>query len=263
MKLIILSDLHLKSRRDPLLERLELNLLPYLQPGDRLVLAGDIFDLYIGNRTPFRVEHQGFLQNLRALVQKGIQIDFIEGNHDLYMNRVFPHGSGVRVRTESVELGMGGKNFYIAHGDLVDRTDYGYLALRWILRSWPLRIFSRAAPKSWIQWIGDRLKTKSSDSRQGPVPKDVSRLRRVYRNFAVEKITRGFDYVILGHCHDLDEMSFAVGSREGHYKNMGYPPIHGSYLLWSESTGVLARKSLHSPLHSEISAAWIKEPPLS
>jgi hypothetical protein len=57
-------------------------------------------------------------------------------------------------------------------------------------------------------------------------------------------VAEGYDYVVMGHCHDLDEMSFKVGERVGQYVNVGYPPVHGSYLSWSPGDEKIMRERM-------------------
>ena len=58
------------------------------------------------------------------------------------------------------------------------------------------------------------------------------KLRKIYRNHAADRILEGFDFVIMGHCHDLDEKQFQVAGRVGQYMNVGYPRVHASMLVW-------------------------------
>jgi hypothetical protein len=48
----------------------------------------------------------------------------------------------------------------------------------------------------------------------------------------------------MGHCHDLDEKTFKIGSRIGQYVNVGYPRVHGSLLSWKEGEEKIGREKL-------------------
>jgi UDP-2,3-diacylglucosamine pyrophosphatase LpxH len=143
---------------------------------------------------------------------------------------------------------LGSASLYVAHGDLVDRSDWGYLALRAFYRSLVFRAFVRLAPGRFLDWLGRTL-SRLSRERKPLLPTEMpikrrERLRKIYRSFAAEKIAEGFDFVILGHCHDLDEMEFRVADRRGHYANMGYPREHGSYLVWEPGDPKIQRTAL-------------------
>ena len=60
-------------------------------------------------------------------------------------------------------------------------------------------------------------------------------MRSVFREFAEEKKRQGFDFVILGHCHDLDDL-------QPFYFNMGYPPVHRQFLYWSAESNSVKRR---------------------
>ena len=130
----------------------------------------------------------------------------------------------------------------------MDREDYQYRCLRGFFRSIFMRIFVAVMPGSWLDWIG-RKSSKYSRESKPVLPKDLplkklEGLRRVYRNFAAERVAHGYDYIVMGHCHDLDEMSFVVDGRKGQYVNVGFPRVHGSFLSWSAGDEKIQREKL-------------------
>jgi UDP-2,3-diacylglucosamine pyrophosphatase LpxH len=164
------------------------------------------------------------------------------------MKRALRDIPGMQLHKHDFAINLGGKRFFFAHGDTADRKDYSYRALRAFFRSPPMRAFVRLAPGKWIDGIG---KLSSRHSR-GAKPElaaalpagRLEELRKVYRNFAAEQISKGHDYVVMGHCHDLDEMSFVVGGRRGQYINVGFPRTHGSYLSWEPADEKISREKL-------------------
>jgi len=240
MSLFIVSDLHARSDRDPTLRRV-LNVLKMKAvPGDIFVFAGDIFDLFVGEKKIFLDQTRVFWDELKQASDRGVHIHYIEGNHDFHL-RQLAKNCGFSCHSESIDFELDGKRFYIAHGDLVDRKDYGYLLLRWIFRSWVLQLFVKMAPCSWIEKIGFKFTDKNRILSVGEFkPKEKYRpaIKRLYRNFAVDKIKAGYDFVVLGHCHDLDEAKFVYQEREGTYFNVGFPPIDRTMLLWDQGTKI-------------------------
>src|SRR5689334_19618315 len=120
---------------------------------------------------------------------------------------------------------------------MVDQTDYGYRILRAFFRSPLIKSLVVITPGKWLKKIGEFSSGRSRDRKpllpvELPVQK-IELLRRKYRSFAAEKLAEGFDYVVMGHCHDLDEMSFTIGGRRAQYVNVGFPRVHGSFLSWS------------------------------
>jgi UDP-2,3-diacylglucosamine hydrolase len=248
MRLLVVSDLHVHGPEDPLYRSLLKLLRERAQPGDIVVLAGDLFDLFVGNKRVFTDRYREFTDALREAGARGVELHYIEGNHDFHIRRAFAGIPKLRVHPHDIEFRLGGKRVFVAHGDTVDREDYGYRLLRGLFRSPLMKAFVTVAPDRWIEGIG----THSADAsrKRGPrLPSQmradrVERIRRVFRNFAAEKLTEGFDYVVLGHCHDLDEMAFQVAGRLGQYINVGYPRAHGSYLAWSPGEARITREPM-------------------
>ena len=237
MALYAVSDTHISGPEDPLFRSLLALLRDRARGGDTVVLAGDLFDLFVGNKKVFLERYRDFFVELRAAGLRGVRVHYIEGNHDFHLRRVFAHFPGVTLHAREFEIVLEGRRFFFAHGDLVDRKDYGYRVLRLFFRSPLMRIAVALMPDSMVEWIGYQSAQASKGAKHRlPVQLPAGRmeyLRGVYRNFAVERMVRGADYVVMGHCHDLDEKSFVIGSRQGQYVNVGFPRVHGSFLSWS------------------------------
>jgi UDP-2,3-diacylglucosamine hydrolase len=249
MNIFFFSDLHLHSHDDPLYLDLLSVLETEAQSGDRIVFAGDIFDLFVGDKEVFLNRYQKFFDFLKKAGQKNLLIDYIEGNHDFSMRSVFNPYAAVTWHPQEVIIEFDQKKFYIAHGDLVNEKDYGYLLLRGLYRSLPFKALLKVTPGKWVDRIGQ---TQSQVSRK--LGKEVmdpgnstsdSKVRSLYRNFSLKKFKQGFDFIVLGHCHDLDEATFEHSQKTGKYFNMGYPPQHGFYLKYTAKESKISR--IHFP----------------
>ncbi len=235
-RIYFISDLHVTGPEDPIYRSLLALLREKVGPGDTVVLGGDLFDLFVGGKGIFRDRYRAFLEALAECGGRGADIHYIEGNHDFLIHNAFGRIPGVQVHGQEIRLDLGERRFYVAHGDLADTSDYGYRALRGFFRSGLMKAFVRVMPGSVIDWIG-RTSSDASRGRKPLLPAEMpierrERLRKVFRSFAAARIAEGFDFVVLGHCHDLDEMKFQVEGRIGQYVNVGYPRAHGSMLLW-------------------------------
>ena len=251
MSLYIVSDLHISHAEDPLYHSL-LNLLNNrAMKGDTVIFAGDIFDLFVGPKKIFKNRYVHFLRAVVAAGQRGVSLHYIEGNHDFLLQGVFSKKTGVQVYSQEFSIEIQGKRFFVAHGDLVDSRDYGYRALRLFFRSTLMKILVHVVPGSWLDWVGKMSSRKSRKSNSigesGRSTQRMQVLRKLYRNFAAERLALGYDFVILGHCHDLDEMHFSLGGRPGQYINVGYPRLHGSFLSWTPGEEKIHREKLPDP----------------
>ena len=244
MRLWVFSDLHLTDPQSSLYRSFLDILREPNHENDTVVFAGDIFDLLVGDSAYFKAKHGDFFGQLQALAQKKVRLHYIEGNHDFHIQNHF-HGIPIEFSDESVQLkvqtAQGLKLIYVAHGDLVDEDDAWYLRLRKLFRSQPGQLVANHLPGKWIEKVGESLsrpdRQKKADLPENWSNERRSQLRSVFRKFAQRKRDAGFDYIILGHCHDLDEV-------EPYYFNMGYPPVHGQFIFYSSTEDCVKRKSL-------------------
>jgi UDP-2,3-diacylglucosamine hydrolase len=248
MSLVVISDLHIWGSEDPLYHSLVSLVLERVQPGDTLVLAGDIFDVFVGNKKVFVQEYSRFIESLKTASERGVDVHYIEGNHDFLLKSVFAGCEKVKVHSEAVSFAIEDKKFFVAHGDLANHQDYGYRILRAFLRSLFLRAVVVLVPGWFVKMVGQKSSKYSRNltpRNPGELPIERrERLRATYRSFAASKMTEGFDYIVMGHCHDLDEKMFKIGSRVGQYVNVGYPRVHGSLLSWQSGEDKISREKL-------------------
>jgi len=248
MSLIVISDLHIWGPDDPLYSSLLSLLKTRAVSGDTVVLAGDLFDLFVGNKTVFKNRYSDFFHALSDATNRGVKCFYIEGNHDFQLKRTFRELQGVNVQPTEVSFVLDGKKFYFSHGDTVVRTDYGYRFLRAFFRSPIMKAVIFLLPGKWIDKLGT-LSSRKSRERKPTILLDLplerrEYLRRTFRSFAAERLALGYDFVVMGHCHDLDEMMFNIGGRTGQYVNVGFPRAHGSYLSWSPGEDKIQREKL-------------------
>lgn len=248
MSFLFVSDLHVWGPEDPLYGSLLRIVRERAKPGDTLVLGGDVFDLWVGNKPVFRKKYSELIGALIEAGNRGVKIHSIQGNHDFLFERAFSGIRDMEVHGSGVDLDLDGKRFRVLHGDVVNRKDYGYRFLRAFFRSPVMKFLVAMAPGPLLEKIG-MSSSHYSRSQKPALPAELptarlEKLRNTYRSFAAEQIARGFDFVVMGHCHDLDEMAFQVGGRAGQYINIGFPRTHGSFLTWSPGESRVQREKL-------------------
>src|SRR5580658_8462272 len=114
---VILSDLHLGSETSR--ASYAVQLLRSLS-FKRLILLGDIFcDL---NFARLKKDHWKFLGFVRKLSnpKRGLEVVWVEGNHDSGLTQVMSHLVGVRVYQE-YRWDFGGERHLAVHGHQFDR----------------------------------------------------------------------------------------------------------------------------------------------
>ena len=152
---LILSDLHLGSEVSRAREALQL-----LKQSEfrRLILLGDIFcDLDFGR---LKKEHWKLLSYIRKLSnpKRGIEVVWVEGNHDQGLSHVMSHLVGMRVY-QSYEWTYQGIRHLAIHGHQFDRFAINNI----ILSKWGAQAFLwlqklDVTSKRFAHWI-DRLNT--------------------------------------------------------------------------------------------------------
>ena len=243
MRLWVFSDLHITHSHSSLYTSFLKELEEPRNTDDHVVFAGDIFDLVVGDSSHFQKKFSVFFTRVRELSRHGVQLYYIEGNHDFHIQNLFKE-SKIRFENEEVILSAdtasGKKMIYIAHGDLVDEEDTQYLSLRKFFRSLPLKKLTQWAPGRLVEWVGKSI-SRPLSQKANEIPDfwpehERNHLRGIFRGFAAEKKRQGFDYVILGHCHDLDDV-------KPFYWNMGYPPVHRQYLYYDSVEDFVLRRN--------------------
>jgi UDP-2,3-diacylglucosamine hydrolase len=212
-----ISDVHLgfKSRKED--RKTEDLLIGFLEKisadAETLVIVGDLFDFWFDYR---KVIPKNFYRTLTAigkLVEKGVKIEYIIGNHDFGHFRFFNEEYGIKPREKDIEIEYNGKKFFLSHGDGKSNNDMGYRMLKKILR-FPLnqKLYRLLHPDAGI-WLASGSSRKS---RHYTDSKDFGKTDGL-QEFAFRKIDEGFDYVIMGHRHKLEY----TAHNKGFYVNLG------------------------------------------
>jgi UDP-2,3-diacylglucosamine hydrolase len=212
-----ISDVHLGFKPKKEDRKTEDLLISFLEKSatdaDTLVIVGDLFDFWFDYR---KVIPKNFYRTLTAigkLVEKGIKIEYIIGNHDFGHFRFFKEEFGIEPHEKDIEREFQGKKFFLSHGDGKSNNDTGYRILKKILRC-PLsqKLYRLLHPDAGI-WLASGSSRKS---RHYTDSKDYGNIDAM-REYAFKKIDEGFDYVIMGHRHKMQYTSH----EHGFYINLG------------------------------------------
>lgn len=201
--IFFVSDAHLGLSSESEDLRRENRLLAFFdhvrKRGNRLFIVGDLFDFWFEYAHAIPRHSHRIVHALKNLVDAGVRIHFIVGNHDFAVGRFFSEELGIPVHDRPVEKEIDGKRFFISHGDGVNPKDRGYRLIRRIFRH-PVSIalFRLLHPDTGF-WIARTLSNLSRDHR--PV-KDLDRICIAY---AEARFAEGFDCVVLGHTHRPQE----------------------------------------------------------
>ncbi len=233
MKFFYVSDLHLLRGSDSRTELFVQFLNEVPKPGDSLVLGGDIFDMFIGNKRPFVEDFKVVLTALSELSSRGVKVYYLEGNHDFHLEKALPLNENFIVDDKRFFIEYQDHKILIEHGDLLNPNDYGYRLLRFVTRTKLFKCLLYLVPGFAVRMIGDWSSRKSRKYTTNAFGGDErsSQTRTMFKNFAEEKINEGMHLVLLGHSHlaDFIEMEGNNGHK-GTYINLGYSSSSIPYL---------------------------------
>jgi UDP-2,3-diacylglucosamine hydrolase len=99
-----------------------------------LLINGDLFDFWFEYRSVILREHFRVVAKLADVVEAGVPVSFVGGNHDAWAGSFLRDEVGVTLLDGPVEVNLGGRHALVAHGDGVGKGDYKYRALRRVIR---------------------------------------------------------------------------------------------------------------------------------
>lgn len=215
--LYFFSDVHfgIKNRGDEKFrEKLLVDFLTMAEKdAEHIYIVGDLFDCWIEYKEVVPKGFYRFLTKLSDIIEKGIKVTFLAGNHDFWRGGYFKDEFGIDMKLEPVIFERDGKKFYLHHGDGLAYNDKGYLILRKILRNkFNQFLYSIMHPDLGIKLA----RSTSSSSRIHTDQKDYTQ-KDGLKDFAIKKIDSGFNFIIMGHRHK----PMSISHNSGLYINLG------------------------------------------
>lgn len=192
-----------------------------------LLINGDLFDFWFEYGSVILREHYRTLAALAEVVEAGVPVSFVGGNHDAWAGSFLRDEVGIRLLSGPVEMELGGRRALVAHGDGVGSGDYKYRALKRVIRN-PVSI---AAFRVLHPDLGTRIARIASSTEHKAGNGDVhSKGRAGYIRAWAEGRLRadpGLELVVAGHAH-VPEVAEVEPGR--FYANSGDWIRHFTYL---------------------------------
>lgn len=215
-KTYFISDLHLGASYivDP--REHERRVVAFLRSiaddARRLYLLGDILDYWWEYRTVVPRGFTRFFGTLAELADRGVEIVWFKGNHDIWIFDYLPNEIGLKVHDGVMVTELDGRWFLLEHGDGVGKLPWTFRRLRALFRCrFAQRLFAAIHPR----WTIGFAHGWSSHSRKtgGYVPKEgvgdsLVEFAEDYNDSHSPKI----DYFIFGHQHIILEKSLSDGA---------------------------------------------------
>jgi UDP-2,3-diacylglucosamine hydrolase len=183
---------------------------------ESLIILGDFFDFWIEYKTVIRLDYFNVLYSLKKLVDSGVKVHYLAGNHDFALDSFFKNKLGITVHSDTFETEIQGKKVYMYHGDGLIKSDVGYRILKKILRNrFNQKVYKMLIHPDFGIQFGIHC---SHISKKHNKARYLSPVRiQEYRSCAQSKLRMGFDIVFFGHTHAAEHSLFP----EGIYCNTG------------------------------------------
>lgn len=195
-----------------------------------IFLLGDIFDFWFEYR---RVIPKGFIRfqgTLASLVDKGINVVFFTGNHDMWMFDYFPSQLNIPVFKKPKDLQVNTTRFLIGHGDGLGPGDYRYKLLKKVFQSrFSQWLFARLHPNTGIAiarlW-SSRSRLRNNNKNEEQFLGDKEYLWQYCKNIERKE---HHDYYIFGHRHLKLNLPVSSSAR---YINLGEWVTKSNYAVF-------------------------------
>lgn len=198
MRDLFIADAHLRSPDDLNYQTL-LTFLESQSTGLRtLYLLGDIFEFWLGFEHVAYADHIPALDCFRRLHDQGVNIVYVEGNHDFNLGPFFEQRLNCKILPNGGEVRIDDNRVYLAHGDLADPSDRGYRLLRRFFRSGLIRFLSGIVHPDKIWKFAGWASRNSAGKRNRSGRNDCRPLLLAYAERLFET---GCEYVLTGHYH--------------------------------------------------------------
>jgi UDP-2,3-diacylglucosamine hydrolase len=196
----------------------------------RVIINGDLFDFWFEYATVIPRGYTRVLGALAALVDSGVSVLFMGGNHDWWGGSFLTDEIGVEFLQEPRDLDVAGKRTLLAHGDGLGSGDLGYRVLRLVLRGSLTRVAFRWLHPDVGAWVARKVsKTPTRSGRS--IAKQMARSAFLEEWAAAQLATRPeLELVVLGHTHTPVLKELYPGR---YYLNAGDWLVNQSYAVFT------------------------------
>ncbi len=222
-KIYFLSDFHLGApdhASSLVREKLLVQFLDEIQKdAAEIFLAGDMFDFWYEYRKVVPKGHVRLLGKLAEISDKGIQLHFFVGNHDMWIRDYFQQELNMPVYFEPREFVFNGKSFLVGHGDGLGPGDHGYKRLKKVFRNpiskWLFGVLPPVAGMSLAHYMSRRSRAQTGSSEEVFLGEEKEWLIIYCKEVLAKK---KIDFFVFGHRHLAIDYRLNEQSR---YINLG------------------------------------------
>lgn len=157
-KAYFLSDAHLGSLAfDDAMEK-ERRLVSFLDSikddATHVFFLGDMFDYWYEYKNVVPKGHVRFLGKVAELSDRGIEVHYLTGNHDIWLKDYFQKECGMKVHRDPFTISLDAKTFYLSHGDGQGDPSRMFRFMRSLFRSKTLQVLFSSIHPRWTVAFG-------------------------------------------------------------------------------------------------------------
>lgn len=157
-KVYFISDAHLGSWAISQRRMQERRLVRFLDGikdnAEAVYLLGDMFDFWYEFKYVVPKGYTRFLGKLSELTDRGVEVHYFVGNHDVWCYGYLERECGVTIHREPHTVELMGQLFYIAHGDGMGDPSRSFRLLRSLFRNRTCQFLFSLLPTRWSMRMG-------------------------------------------------------------------------------------------------------------
>ena len=164
-----------------------------------LILGGDFFDYWFEYKNKIPSGYDNLLYELKNLVDSGIAVHYVLGNHDYWDFGYLNKNIGIKTHKGDLSLTYNNNKILITHGDGILKNDYGYRFMKKIIRSKVfIKIYNLFNPNFTTKLANN---ISNTSSRYNHNDNKIKMIENDVLEFSRKKWNDNYDMIFVGHYH--------------------------------------------------------------
>ncbi len=212
---MVISDVHLGTSACHAEE-----LLTYLYSisPKKLVLNGNIINLWQSSNPYFPAAHMKILRKIMGLASKGTEVYYITGNHDEKLRKLHGTSMGNLHVVDKLILDLDGKKSWFVHGDIFDSPLKNF---KWLLKLGDFGYNVLIALQRFGKWFTKKMRYQPNSLLDKNIHERIKKITKFKRSATKIAIEKDYDFIVCGHTHQPKKETFHTKHGKCTYLNSG------------------------------------------